>query len=280
MNRWQRGWQCTLASFRIARDVPSIVGFSLIALLAQAGIDASYIFGVAGGTHVFDGTESHTLFALIPVYLIGTICSTFSAAAVVALADLHLRGEPVSVPTALSRVATHAPALLGWSLLTGTVGLIIRAIEQRLSFAGRIIAALVGVIWTLASLMVVPVIMLERTGPFSGLRRSSALFRQRWGESVVSDLGQGLVIFALSLPVLLLACFGFVGGITSGIVTLVIAFIVLAAVSSALSAILSLVLYRYVVDGVVLDGFSESNLQNAFRPRRSWRDSSERYDYN
>src|SRR5581483_6008973 len=52
------------------------------------------------------------------------------------------------------------------------------------SIAGRIIAGLLGGVWTMLTYLVVPIIVVEQKGPFAALKESGALFRKTWGERV------------------------------------------------------------------------------------------------
>ena len=44
-----------------------------------------------------------------------------------------------------------------------------------------------------------PVIAIEGTGPFETLKRSAALFKQRWGQQITGNLAIGGVVFLLGL---------------------------------------------------------------------------------
>jgi len=69
---------------------------------------------------------------------------------------------------AFAKPSRALPQIAGWALLSATVGLILRVIEDRSEKIGRIVAGLLGVAWTVASFMVVPVLVAERKGPFGG----------------------------------------------------------------------------------------------------------------
>ena len=94
-----------------------------------------------------------------------------------------------------------------WSLFTGAVGLLIRAIEQRVGIVGRWIVGLIGLAWSVASVFVVPVIVVETktTNPLRFLKTSAPLLKKTWGESLLGYLGVqfgGVLIFVGSLVLL------------------------------------------------------------------------------
>jgi len=56
-----------------------------------------------------------------------------------------LAGQSVSIIRGLKFAGTKWKAVLMWALFAGLVGLIIRQLEERLSFVGRIIARFIGI---------------------------------------------------------------------------------------------------------------------------------------
>ncbi len=47
--------------------------------------------------------------------------------------------------------------LFGYALIAATVGMILKAIEERAGFIGRIVIALIGAAWNVATFLVVPI---------------------------------------------------------------------------------------------------------------------------
>jgi len=66
------------------------------------------------------------------------------------------------------------------ALLSATVGLILRIIEDRSKWVGRIVAGLLGMAWTVASFMVVPVIV-PSEGAFWGAKGIDRITSQDMG---------------------------------------------------------------------------------------------------
>ena len=124
-----------------------------------------------------------------------------------------------------------------------------------------------------------PVIALEGTGPFATLKRSSSLFKSRWGAQVTGNIAIGGAVFLFGvLPSALLIFAGFLvwaSASFAGALLLVIGVIGLAIsmlVSSALSNIFGVALYRYARDGEAVGGFTADELNSAVkhqgRPQR------------
>src|SRR5437867_2720227 len=71
---------------------------------------------------------------LVFLYLVSMFFSTFFNVAFYNEILAALGGQPVSISRGLKFASTRLKAILMWSLFAGVVGLIIKAIEQRLDF--------------------------------------------------------------------------------------------------------------------------------------------------
>jgi len=115
-----------------------------------------------------------------------------------------LAGQPVSVRGGLRFALGRWRAILRWSLLAGTIGLLIRLAGERLGWLGRLALGLVGLTWSAAAVFAIPVIIRREDGnPLAVLRDSAATLKGAWGESVAGYVGiQGagtLAVLALSV---------------------------------------------------------------------------------
>ena len=147
---------------------------------------------------------------------------------------------------------------------------------ERVSFVGRIVTALLGAAWTIANYFVVPVLVVEKLGPIDAAKRSVAIVRKAWGESLVSNAGVGMVTFIavvmLVIPcgvatMILAAKAGSLAiGIAGAAATLVLLILIVLA-SSALSSIVLSALYMYAADAKVPQAFEAAHLQQAFVAR-------------
>jgi Family of unknown function (DUF6159) len=165
----------------------------------------------------------------------------------------------------------RAHVLLPWAVLSATVSLVLRAIEERSGIVGRIVGSLIGLAWALVTFLVLPVLVVEQCGPIEAVKRSAALFKRTWGENMIANAGIGLVALVATfvgvIPCLLLVA---VGGPVGGIgIALAVAWVIgVQLVSATLTGIFQIALYRFATDGSV-PGFDNDKLREAFRPRRS-----------
>lgn len=117
-------------------------------------------------------------------------------------------------------------------------------------------SSLVGMAWSLATFLAVPVLVTEDLGPMEALKRSSKLLKKTWGEQIVGGLSIGLVFALLGFVTLILGALAFVflaetspTATITIVILLVLIFLVLALISSTLSGIYSAVFYDYAVGG-------------------------------
>ena len=165
--------------------------------------------------------------------------------------------------------------ICGWAALSTAVGLIIGLLENQGGAIGDIAGRLVGMAWSLITFLSVPVIAIEGTGPIETLKRSGALFKQRWGQQITGNIAIGGIVFLLGfLPgvaliaagVIIWPSVGFAGALLVVIGALVVCVALL--ISKALSGVFGVALYRYALDGEVLGGFTQGDLESAVKPKR------------
>jgi len=204
-------------------------------------------------------------------YLAITYVLVFFNAALVFAADKRLRGEQVTIGEAVHAAGARAHVLLPWGVLSATVSIALRALEERAGIIGRIVGSLVGLAWSLVTLLVLPVLVIEQLGPIEAVKRSTELFKRTWGENMIANAGIGIVaLFATLIGVIPCVLLISIGGPIAvlGIVAVVAWVIGVQIVAAALTGILQMALYRFAVDGTV-PGFDLDQLRGAFRPRRS-----------
>ncbi len=272
MGRIGRGWRLAKLSWAVVRQQPELMALPLVAAIAEAGIAVVYWLGVFGTKDLDNHSIAHYI-ALYPLLVVLTMIATCSTSVVVAVADARLRGAPITIRQALADTAGRLPMLLGWSLLAATVGFVIRLLEERLPLAGRIAAFIVGVAWSLATVLVIPVLVIENVGPITALRRSGSLFRARWGEQVAGQTAIGLPLFLISLPLFVIGAIVATQVVVVGVAIIALTVGALIAFGGTLSGVFQTALYRYATAApgaeLAIEGFTDDDLARAFRPRRS-----------
>jgi hypothetical protein len=204
---------------------------------------------------------------VLPVLWIGTVVSNYCNVVVTVMADRRLRGEEPTVDGGMSVATARLGRIVSWTLVSMAVGLLLQVIAERFKLAGAIASRLFGMAWGLATTFVIPVLALEDRGVKDAIRRSTGIFKAKWGESVVA---QGTISLALLLMVLpAMAVVGIVL-LVSVPLALVVGALLIGAfilVSGALNAVVTTALYRYAMDGAVLGAFTAEDLEGAYRPK-------------
>jgi hypothetical protein len=198
----------------------------------------------------------------------------FCNAALLSCAFLRFNGETPTVRDGFGAALARLPQIFAWALISATVGVLLKVIENVHEKVGEIVAAVLGTVWSIMTFFVVPVLVVEKAGPVEAVSRSVALLKQTWGEALVGRMGIGLVLFLLALPILLLFFAGIyllaTGMVPAGAAVLIasgVLFLIYLAVSAALQTILLAALYHYATDGKVPEGYERDSFAGAFTPK-------------
>lgn len=278
MTRFQTSWAIAKRSWAVLRSDKSLAWFpvlsaigSLIVIVALGGLIA--LMGIDSSS-TGDSLQPIGWVLIVVTYLALAMVQTYFLAALVAGADMRLRGTDSTVRTALDVANSRLHRLLPWAIVTATVTMVLQAIEERFGIVGRIVAGLVGLAWNLVTFLVVPILVLEDLAVRPALTRSKDLFKKTWGENVIGQGGLGLVGFVAMLPGMLAIFIGISLG-TAGLIVFgaigVVWILVASVVVSALSGIYRTALYHFAARGEVSGEFSDINFHDAFQPRRNRR---------
>lgn len=277
MSRFRQGLELAGVSWRTIVNDRSLAVFPVLGAISAVALTAAFV--IPGLFLVADEAASTALMVTgivlfaIAAYLAAFVGIFFSVA-LASCANRSLQGEDTTVRQGIAAARERIPQIAGWALVTTTINLILRAIEARFQgVGGAIVSALGGLAWALVTFLAVPVIAFEGTGPLQTLKRSSGLFRQRWGQQVVGlGVTTGVVALFGILPGIAMLFFGIaIAPSIGGFVLIVIgalAIIVASILSATLSQVLAVALYRFAADGVAVGPFTEEQLQSVVRPRR------------
>ncbi len=274
MSRFRQGLELAGVSWRTIRADRSLAAFPVLGGISAVALTAAFV--IPGLILVADDSAgTGLLVAGIVLFAIAAYLAAFAgiffSVALATCANRSLQGEDTTVREGITAARQRIPQIAGWALVTTTVNLILRAIEARFQgVGGTIVAALGGLAWALVTFLAVPVIAFEGTGPWATLKRSSGLFRERWGQQVVGlGITSGVVSLIGLLPGIALVVIGVAmlpsaGGIvlaSIGAIIIVIAMVL----ASTLSQILAVALYRFAAEGVAVGPFTEAQLQSVVR---------------
>lgn len=269
MGRIRRSFQLVGHSYRILMKdkelmvLPLISGIFIVAVLGAMALGFSLT-----GPHVpRRGPELY-----IPVFLFYVVTYTigiFFQAAVIAGATERMRGGDPTVGSALGAAGHRFWSIVMWAVVAATVGMVIRAIHDRVGFIGRIVTGLFGLAWSLATFFIVPVLVLEDRSIPDSFKRSVSVFRETWGETAVG--GTTLGAAALCAWLTLIAITGLLA-MAIGVAAVAVFFtgaVVLMIFFSALQGVFVASLFRYATAGGATPGLDPTLLGQAFVPKKS-----------
>ena len=158
------------------------------------------------------------------------------------------------------------------------MGLIIKTLEERLELIGRIILRFVGVAWSVASVFVIPVLIVESgINPINVLRKSALTLKKTWGESLAGYLG-----LQFGGALVLLFSFLFLGGAIFASVALnnfwiiavaallwLFALIAFGYLTSVASQVYRCALFVYASEGTIPQPYNAELLQMAWKMKKS-----------
>jgi hypothetical protein len=286
MGKFSRSWELTKQSGRVLMADKQLLILPILSSIACLLVLASFAVPIAlsiDWSHVGDhaARSQNGRLAVQPwyypvlflYYFANFFVITFFNSALIACAIRKFAGESATLKDGLSVACARLPQIAAWSLVAATVGMILRAIEERAGFIGRIVIGLIGMAWTIATFFVVPVLVVEKTGPITAIKRSAEILKKTWGESLIANAGIGLIMFLLVLVGIIVLVGGGAAAIALQspwpIIIVGVAFVfyllTLSLVSATLKGILLAATYQYAATGVVPGGFDETTLTSAFR---------------
>ncbi|WP_343855114.1 DUF6159 family protein, partial [Rhodanobacter soli] len=155
-------------------------------------------------------------------------------------------------------------------------GLLLRMIQERLGLIGRLVVGFIGLAWTVATFLVVPILASQDVGPVDAVKRSVELLKRSWGENLIGNGGLG-VVFGLLMVLAVLLGAVLIGGavvlqsavaIVLAVAVVVLGLTLLGLIQASLQGIYSAALYRYAEAGEASVGFDQALLQQAFAPKK------------
>jgi hypothetical protein len=273
----KNSWELIKASFGVLRADKELVIFPIVSAIGVLIVTASFALPmVAAGLFdsLFEGRAQ--VFGFIVgflFYIVQYFVIIFANTALVGAALIRLRGGDPTVGDGFRIAWQRVGTILGYALVSATVGMILRWLSERGKVLGRIASSIAGLAWNLATYLVVPVLVVEDVGPIEAVKRSASLLKKTWGEQIAGNFGVGvisglavLVVILLGIPVFILAAMteSIALMVLVGLVFVLI-LVLLGLVSSTLNGIYVAAVYRYAAEGEASGFFSEDMVKGAFK---------------
>ena len=282
MSKISNSWALMKGSARVLKLDKELMVFPLLSGIATILVTATFIAPFAFIGEGFGALESLGEDPGYLGYVIGflyylalyTVIFFFNTA-LVGAAMIRLDGGDPTVSDGMSIALDKLPVILGYAAIAATVGMVLRMIEERVGFLGRIVIGLIGVSWSLATYLTVPVLVTKSVGPVDAVKESASIFKQTWGEQVVAHAGLGfafmilfMVMMVTMIPIAILLASINEALVFPLVLSVFGGFIFLALVKSALDGIYSAALYKFATTGDPGEHFDADVLRQAFRPKK------------
>jgi hypothetical protein len=280
-DRFSRSWQLVKASSSVLMQDKELLLFPLISSIAAFIVLLCFALPLFGFAALDGLSRGHV--GGLGLYVVGFLFYLtqyfvifFFNAALVGAAMIRLNGGNPTLSDGLSIAISKWQNILGYAAIAATVGLLLRAVQRRSGTITKFVAGLIGTGWTLATFLVVPVLVARDVGPATAVKDSATMLKQTWGENAIGQVGIGavfgiihfvLVIFAGAIIIVAMMLKSATVLVTA-IVLIVVMFILVALVQTALSAIYAAALYRYADGKQQSSGFDTTTLASAFVPAR------------
>jgi MFS family permease len=273
MERFRRSWELFKASWAMIQEDRTLLRYPIVSGIAVIAL-AILIGGPLSLTGVFNEGDIGPLqiVALFIMYFLVYSAITFCNAAMVSEVMARMDGRQETV-SGWGFARENIGPILGYAAIAATVGVVLNLLSRREDLGSQLVGALGGAAWSIATFLVVPVLVVERVSPIDALKRSASLLRRTWGEQLIGNAGIGLFTGLLIVATVVLGAGLVALAATTGVVALVavaVAIGVLAvaaviAVSSALDTIYRSAVYRYANGQPIQDYEAADAIPAAFR---------------
>lgn len=273
-DKLSRSWQLVKASAAVLRSDKELMLFPVISGLATLIVLATFLLPMFALRIFADGFGvGGVVFGFLFYFCQYTVIIFFNCA-LVGAAMIRLDGGDPGLRDGFSAAMARLPAIFGYAAISATVGVFLQALKSRDNFLVRLLGSGLGAAWTLATFLVVPILVSRDIGPIDALKQSAGLLKKTWGENAIGHIGIGAAFGLITFGVVLIgAALTFAAAqvsvllaVTVGVL-FVLGVLLVGIYQAALSGIYSAVLYRYAVSHETPPAFAGLQLERAFVPK-------------
>jgi hypothetical protein len=178
-----RSFRLVGASWTLLGRDPGLLLLPLLSLIVTAAVTAG--FWAAGLVDFMTPRSSlRNILGLYALYAVIAFVGICADSVVVAVAMERLDGRDATLREGWGVVRGRMGAVVRWALVSATIGIVLRLIQERTGLIGAIATWIGNLAWGLATFFVVPVLLFEPVDVRGAIKRSARVFRDRWGEEV------------------------------------------------------------------------------------------------
>jgi len=259
----KNSWKMFKASWAVLAADKELLIFPILSSIGVLVVTATFAIPLFLG-NAFDRLYTNGMgvagfLGLFLFYVVQYTVIFFANTALVGAALIRLRGGDPTVGDGMSIAGRNIAPILGFALIAATVGMLLRLISQKSRGPGRLIVSLIGMSWTIATYLVVPILAVEGVGPIEAIKRSVGYLKRTWGEQIVGNIGLGalfglgfiaiLLVFAPLFYLILSASTVNVWLLAAAGMAFLLVLVIFGLVRSTLDGIYTAAVYQYAVEG-------------------------------
>jgi hypothetical protein len=272
MGKFKASWTLFSQSLHLLKQDKEVVLFPILSAIISMIVGVVVVTSILASGLV-DTSGEETTITNTPVfytvvfiyYVIGYFVLTYFKVGLTAVVYERINGGDIGFKEGLARANSIGGKIFVWSLLAGTVGLVLKIISDRSEHLGKLAASLLGAAWAIVTMFIAPTLLLDNVSVWQSVKNSGTVFKKTWGETLILNISLGFVTYiavfgiiavfiALAITVLSLGL-GAIALIVLGIL-FVFTLIATSIILTSLSEIFKVALYSYARFGVVAEGFS------------------------
>lgn len=272
-DRLSNGWKIAMNSFKVLQANKQLIIFPILSGISLLLVIGSFFTGIlASSGWDFDRMEERSTvsvyFIMFLFYIANYFVIVFFNMALVHCTRLYFHGEEVTVGKGLRFSLSRIGAIFSWAIFAAIVGTILKAIQENSGIIGKIITGIIGIVWSVATFFVVPIIAYENLGPLKAFKRSSQLMKEKWGESLGANFSLGLIqligMFVVGIVFFLLG--SLIHPLAGMALSVLGIFVVIAIISATQTIFISAVYHNITNDPV--SHFSQQMIDDLFQEKR------------
>lgn len=278
---WQRigmGWELAKRSWHVLRLDKELLLFPVFSSIACIIVFFSFAAPLwfSGYFEALGNEEGNvqsplTYIVAFLFYFVNYFVIIYFNSALIACAIIRFKGGNPNLWDGFSAANARLPQILGWAVVSATVGLVLKIIESRSERVGQFVSGLLGMAWSAVTFFVVPIIVVEKKGPIDAGKQSFEMLKRTWGEALSANFSVGIIAF-LGLLVAIIPFMGAVLAFSAGwtvigilcVITGILVMILASLISSTLNTIVIGALYLYASEGTVPDQYEGGTFTGAF----------------
>src|SRR5690606_24870941 len=158
-DKYSRSWELVKASASVLRSDKELMLFPVISGLATLLVAATFLLPAFALNVFADGFGLGAAVLAFLFYFVQYSVIIFFNCALVGAAMIRLEGGDPTLADGFRIARSRLPAILGYAAIAATVGVLLQGLKQKDSFLVRLMGSALGAAWTLATFLVVPVLV-------------------------------------------------------------------------------------------------------------------------